>query len=132
MPALCHVPRAVRSGTLMALLVLVAAFAVLLGEGGPSGQARPPVWGAVGEAAPSGMGGGGASGGEADSVDSEVRGGGEGARSARRGRLLRGGRGRAPEAVAAYRRAGRGQRRVWPGLAPGAPGEVRRSVILRC
>ncbi|GGW96765.1 hypothetical protein [Streptomyces chryseus] len=151
MPAMCLVPRAVRSGALTVLLVLTAVLAVVLGEGGSVGQVRPPVMWAAGEAAalgggagsfPSpGSGAGSGAGGEgqpSDAGDSEVRGAGDGARGARRERVRSGSRGRAVGVVTAYRRTRNGGRRPGAGravpgadVAPAAGGE-RRRVVLRC
>ncbi|MGW7050682.1 hypothetical protein [Streptomyces sp. NPDC054887] len=134
MPAMCHVPRAVRSsGLLTVLLVLAAVLAVMAGEGG---QARPPAVVLTGEAAPAGSGTSPGSGGEgqpSDAGDSEVRGAGESARAARRGRARSRGRGLAAGPVASYRRGRRPDTRRACRVAgvPAASGE-RRRVVLRC
>lgn len=141
MPAMCHVPRAVRSGALTVLLAFTAVFAAVLGPAGASGSsgpARSPVWGVVGEVAPAGSGSGpGAEGHPPDAADSEVRGAGESARGSRRGHVRSGNRGRAAGAVASYRRTANRQH---PALGRTVEGsrEVsrarggRRWVVLRC
>ncbi|MGW7197813.1 hypothetical protein [Streptomyces chryseus] len=149
MPAMCLVPRAVRSGALTVLLVLTAVLTVVLGEGGSVGQVRPPVMWAAGEAAALGGGAGsfplpgsgagaGGEGQPSDAGDSEVRGAGDGARGARRERVRSGSRGRAVGVVTAYRRTGNEERRPGAGRAVTGAGRAlaaggeRRRVVLRC
>ncbi|OEJ25925.1 hypothetical protein AS594_16890 [Streptomyces agglomeratus] len=145
MPAMRHVPRAVRcgapSGALTVLLVLTAVFAAVLGPAGApgsSGPARSPVWGVVGEVAPAGSGSGpGAEGQPSDAADSEVRGAGESARGSRRAHVRSGSRGRAAGAVASYRRTAAVRHPALDGPVEGprqAPEALggRRWVVLRC
>lgn len=82
------VPRAVRQGALMTLLVLTAVFAMVLGVGGGFGAVSAPEGRPV-SAAESGNGAG-AEGQPSDAADSEVRPASESARGSARGRSRKG------------------------------------------
>ncbi|WP_274560747.1 hypothetical protein [Streptomyces spiramyceticus] len=122
------VPRAVRQGALMALLVLTAVFAMVLGAGGGFGAVSAPEGRPV-SAAESGNGAG-AEGQPSDAADSEARpGAGESARGRSR-------KGHAAGPVVPYRSTRTPNpsppERPLPHPATALGSSTVRCVVLRC
>ncbi|WP_434592874.1 hypothetical protein [Streptomyces sp. A5-4] len=127
MPATRPVPRAVRRGVLMALLVLTAVFAVALSAGGTGAGAVEPRTLSAAES----MGGGAGESQPSDTADSESRAPGGGARSRKVRALVRNAAHPCPRTPSGGLSA-----RAGSGPAPAPPRTVRcavlRCVVLRC